>query len=354
MARHAPAEIIAVGMVTPVGLCAAQTAASVRAGIGRLVQSDFNDQRGDSLIMGLADGDELPPLVDDLDERSLSPRQERMARLGGTALTEAVRARSGDRPPALCLGLPEPRSEARYPIGAELLEVIALQSGQALDLARSQVHTTGRAAGLVALDNALTMLDRREATSVVVGAVDSYWDAGLLEALDAEGRLKTDKVSDGFVPGEGAAFIVLAPSRAGSPSSGNARVVATGQGIEPGHLYSEAPYHGEGLAAAIRAVFDASPPEVAAHRTATVYAGFNGESHWAKEWGVSHIRNAERFAESLNIEHPVDCMGDPGAALGLIMLALSTFRLRRESDESSALIWCSSDRGERAAALVAR
>ena len=35
MARMAPAEILAIGMVTPVGLSARQTAAAVRAGIGQ-------------------------------------------------------------------------------------------------------------------------------------------------------------------------------------------------------------------------------------------------------------------------------------------------------------------------------
>jgi 3-oxoacyl-[acyl-carrier-protein] synthase-1 len=117
-------------------------------------------------------------------------------------------------------------------------------------------------------------------------------------------------------------------------------------------LYSDKPFQGEGLAAAIRAVFDAAPPEVLARRTNLVYAGFNGESHWAKEWGVSHIRNADRFTEPLTVEHPADCMGDPGAALGLIMLGLATFRLNRGGEAASALVWCSSDRGERAAALI--
>jgi 3-oxoacyl-[acyl-carrier-protein] synthase-1 len=359
MARHAPAEVVALGMVTPVGLCAAQTAASVRAGLGRFAESDFTDRQGEPVVMGRADGADLPALAAALEERELSPRHERMIRLGGTALAEAIGSalaeagggRAGHRPPPLCLGLPEARPEVSYPVGAELLEMLALQAGCALQLKGSRVFPAGRSAGLVALDHALTILDRREASSVVVGAVDSYWDAGLLDALDAEGRLKTSKVSDGFIPGEGAAFVVLAPITSKS-GSGKAQIAAIGQGHEPGHLYSDAPYHGEGLAGAIRAVFETAPPAVSARRTASVYASLNGESHWAKEWGVSHIRSAERFAEPLRLEHPADCMGDPGAALGLIMLGLATISLRRARAEASALIWCSSDRGQRAAALV--
>jgi hypothetical protein len=41
-----PAEILALGMATLAGLCTAQTAASVRAGIGRLVESHMPDVHG--------------------------------------------------------------------------------------------------------------------------------------------------------------------------------------------------------------------------------------------------------------------------------------------------------------------
>ncbi|HWH21645.1 MAG TPA: hypothetical protein VN671_14005, partial [Solirubrobacterales bacterium] len=85
-----------------------------------------------------------------------------------------------------------------------------------------------------------------------------------------------------------------------------------------------------------------------------VYAGLNGESHWAKGWGVSHIRNGRFFAEALRMEHPADCMGDPGAALGPIMLGLAADRQARGLDQAPTLVWCASDRGECAAALVAR
>jgi 3-oxoacyl-[acyl-carrier-protein] synthase-1 len=348
--RHSPAEIVALGMVTPVGLCAAQTAASIRAGIGGLAESGLSDRRGNPLIMGLADRPELPVLCDELDERSLSTRHERLVRMGGTALAEALSARPDQQQQQLFLGLPEARAEASHAVGAELIEMIAVQSGRGRNLSRSRVFPVGRAAGLVALDEALTALDRREAASVVVGAVDSYWDLGLLDALDGEGRLRAEGISDGFVPGEGAAFIVLAPARS-NRRSGSAQILATGRGQEPGHLYSQTPFLGEGLASAIHAVFDGAALDPT-HRPATVYAGLNGESHWAKEWGVSHIRNAGCFSDPLQVEHPADCMGDPGAALGLIMLGLASYHLARQASEHAALVWCSSDRGERAAALV--
>jgi 3-oxoacyl-[acyl-carrier-protein] synthase-1 len=351
MGRHAPAEILAIGMVTPVGLCTAQTAASVRTGIGRLGESELSDNAGDALVMGLADDEQVPPLVEALEDRRFAIRQERVIRLGGTALDEALASADEGPPPALHLGLPEPRTEERSRIGDEILALLPIQAGRELDLARSKTYPLGRAAGLVALDQALAALDSGDAKTVLVGAVDSYWDDGLLSALGREGRLKAE-VTDGFVPGEGAAFLLLGP--VGSRRGGaNACIVATGRGHEAGNLYSEAPYLGEGLAGTVRDLFQAAPPDLLRRPLECVYAGLNGESHWAKGWGVSHIRNARFFAEALRMEHPADCMGDPGAALGPIMLGLAADRQARGLDQTPALVWCASDRGQCAAALVA-
>ncbi len=206
------AEILAIGMVTPVGLSARQTAASVRTGITRLAESYMTDRFGEPLVMGLVDYHELPPLVEELEDRDLSLGQERLARLGAPALQEALGTETPDGIPLL-LGIAEPRAEARHPIGPEMLEILATQTGRRFDLARSRVYPLGRPAGLVAVGEALDLLDRREAAAVLVGAIDSTLDAGWLEALDDEGRLKTgnaENIADGFIPGEGAAFLRLA------------------------------------------------------------------------------------------------------------------------------------------------
>ena len=91
-------------MVTPVGLSARQTAASVRTGIGRLGESYVTDRYGEMLVMGLVDAGELPALCDELADpddldRGLSPREERLARLAGPALLEAM----GSTRPRACL-----------------------------------------------------------------------------------------------------------------------------------------------------------------------------------------------------------------------------------------------------------
>jgi 3-oxoacyl-[acyl-carrier-protein] synthase-1 len=356
MARHAPAEILGIGMVTPVGLSARQTAASVRTGIGRLAESPVTDRFGEPLVMGLVEEGELPPLVEELEDRRLSMRAERLARLGGPALCEALPAPPRDPIPVL-LGIAEPRAEARQAIGPEILEILSTQTGIAFDTSCSRTYPLGRAGGLVALAEALELLRQGGAPAVLVGAVDSYLDVGVLEVLDDEGRLRTGEVSDGFVPGEGAAFLLIAPAgRAqGQGSRPLARVDAAGRGHEAGHIYSQAPHRADGLASAFRAAFDGRARAGAPSALVScVYGSLNGESHWAKEWGVAQIRCAEHLREPLRVEHPADCIGDAGAALGPIMLGLAALELSRGSVDDGCLVWTAADRGERAAALLSR
>jgi 3-oxoacyl-[acyl-carrier-protein] synthase I len=355
MARQAAAEILAVGMVTAVGASARQTAASVRTGIGRLGDSYVTDRFGEALVMGLIDLEQLPPLADELEEREISLRQERLTRLGAAALRETLISAPFD-PVPLLLGIPEPRPEGRHPIGAELIEFLSMQTGLRFDGSCSRAYPLGRAAGLVALEDALDLLQRGRAPAVLVGAVDSYLDIPLLEALDDEGRLRTGKVSDGFVPGEGAAFLLIAPASGGHRHGSRplARIEASGRGHEPGHLYSSEPHRGDGLATAFRAAFEGLARAGNPAQVRSIYAGLNGESYWAKEWGVAQIRCADRLAERLRIAHPVDCMGDPGAALGPVMMGLAALDFSRGRVEGPALVWTGSDRGERAVAILSR
>jgi len=366
-AAESAAEILGIGMVTPVGLSARQTAASVRTGIGRLAESYVTDRYGEMLVMGLVDAGELPALCEDLGDpddpdQELSPRQERLARLAGPALREALGAHAPASLPLL-LALPEAHPETRYAVGAEMLGILAAQTERRFDAELSRTYALGRAGGFAALDDALDLLaagdgarDRRAAAPLVlVGAVDSYLDLGLLYALDGEGRLKTGEVADGFVPGEGAAFLLLGPAGAAARNGRQpiARIMGVGRAHEAGHLYSTEPNRGDGLAAAFGALFQRTG-SAASGEIACVYAGLNGESFWAKEWGVAQIRCAGHLRERPRIQHPADCFGDAGAALGLIMLGLGALDLSRERIDGACLVWGGADRGARGAALLAR
>lgn len=348
-------EILSTGLVTPVGLTSRSTAASVRAGITRLRESSFYNGEADPLILGFLDEQYLPPLNASLtDVAGLPERYVRMLRLATLALQEA--ARPCEKPTALLLGLPEPAGSELFDVDlfqTRFLRHLGEQAGVRLDLSRSKVLRHGRAGGLLALEKALQLLDTERPPYVLVGGVDTYVDFERLAELEQEQRLHTTNgVSDGFVPGEGAAFLLLGHPGAHERMGLNpiARINAIGTGHEQGHRYSTHPHLGDGLADAFRMLASALPPDFPKVRC--VYAGLNGESFWAKDWGVAYLRNARLFADEFRIEHPVENLGDPGAALGPLLAVLAAIGLQRGYRESPTLVWCISDRGDCGAAMV--
>jgi len=168
--------------------------------------------------------------------------------------------------------------------------MLAAQTGLRFDRACSRVYPLGRAAGLVALDDALGLLDSgARGGGAGRGRSTATSTCRCSGPLDGEGRLRTGQVPDGFVPGEGAAFLLVTRESQGR-RHGNlplARVVGVGRATEAGHLYSAQPHRGDGLAQAFRAVLDApgtGAPPAARAPVARIYAGLNGESYWGKEW----------------------------------------------------------------------
>jgi 3-oxoacyl-[acyl-carrier-protein] synthase-1 len=222
-------------------------------------------------------------------------------------------------------------------------------AGVAIDAPNSRVVPSGRAAGLGALELALEALERDPSTPVVVGGVDTFLDLSLLASLDAEGRILAHGVMDGFIPGEGAAFLALT---SGSQSEDGAvvRVEAAASASDPGHRSGTEPARGEGLAQALNVLRNRL--RNVADPVLTTFAGFNGESFEAKSWGVARVRHADFFAPRMVLEHPADCFGDAGAASGAILLGLAAQALSAGHRPGPALVWAASDGESRAGALL--
>src|SRR5207247_2908624 len=108
----------------------------------------------------------------------------------------------------------------------------------------------------------------------------------------------------------------------------------------------------EGLAQALDNLIAGLPRPPAP--IASIHAGFNGESFFAKEWGVARLRHSDRFAPSVSMEHSADCFGDAGAAMGALLVLLAHAALSRGDRGGPALVFSSSDREDRACALLER
>jgi 3-oxoacyl-[acyl-carrier-protein] synthase I len=342
-------ELIAVGlgMVTPVGLSAAEVAASVRAGSMRHAESAIMDRQFRPVVLAEVPGDGLPQLHAELEDGGFASREARLLRLAEPALRECLTHLPANAPrPPLVLALPE--AETSRPLDeVRFLDALAVQAG-GFDRDSSEAVFRGRSGGLRAIARALDWL-RAGAAFAVAGGVDTFRDLAVIGRLDMEGRLKSETNLDGFIPGEGAAFVLL--TLAGSSAAAGLRPLARLSGfaaaVEAGHLYSDEPYRGDGLATAFTAALANGVGPIA-----EVYSSMNGESHWAKEWGVAFMRNRSRFTETHGMHHPAEYCGDTGAAAGPLMVGLAMLGLRDGYRRAPCLVYGSSDRGERAALVV--
>jgi 3-oxoacyl-[acyl-carrier-protein] synthase-1 len=297
--------------------------------------------------MALVDDQDLEPLLPAHAAAGFSDRERRMIRLAAPAIREATEGLVLTAPPPLFLGMPC-RMERPKPTLA-MATAIAKQSGVQLDEKASQVFLAGRAAFFLALEQGLRLLDSGRAASVIVGAVDTHLDLRVLAELDAEERLLGDRVVDGFIPGEGAGFLVL--GRATSTANRATSFIAgVGLAMDPGHRYAQAPDRGEGLWNAMNALFGHSP--LGGAKISSTFAGLNGENFGVKEWGIARLRHKACFADPDHLEHPADCYGDLGAATGGVLMALAHIALTHRHCSGPALVWASSDREERGCALV--
>jgi 3-oxoacyl-[acyl-carrier-protein] synthase-1 len=252
----------------------------------------------------------------------------------------------------LFLGLPQLTvAEAQWMRGFALH--LGKLAGIEVDAPNSRVVPSGRAAALCALELALDALERDPSRPVVVGAVDTYLDLRLLGSLDCEGRILGTWVMDGFIPGEGAAFLVLAAPETAGQIGGRAQSVtveAAASAADPGHRTGTEPARAEGLAQALEILRNRLRSAV--DPVGTTFAGLNGESFDAKSWGVARLRHQDFFAPHMELAHPADCFGDTGAATGAILLSLAAHALEAGDRAGPAFVWAASDGESRACALM--
>ncbi|MGH8170333.1 MAG: hypothetical protein ACRETJ_07350 [Steroidobacteraceae bacterium] len=345
------ARIIATSALCSAGGGVEQLWASVRAGLSRIGSSGVMDGRSQPIQMGLVPEEALEPqLPPEIDSLPLPARARRMLRLGVPALRSVLQG-AGEPPLRLYLGLPQlALDEAPWMKGFSLY--LAKAAGTTLDLPACRVVPAGRAAALLALELGLRALEEDPSRPIVVGGLDTYLDLELLASLGAEGRILSPGTSDGFIPGEGASFIVLAHDSAAAGEGMGMTVTAAASAQDPAHRSGSAPASGEGLAAAIEIL--RSRLSGVESSVGTTFAGLNGESFDAKQWGVARLRHADFFAPDATVSHPADCFADAGAATGALLLCLAARAVAGGERRGPALIWAASDGETRACALLSR
>jgi 3-oxoacyl-[acyl-carrier-protein] synthase-1 len=105
-----PGEVVVVGcgMMTPVGVSAAETSASARSRTARQTEIRWLDSRFKPFVVGAVPDDGLPDLHPELASLPLSYREARMLRLSEISMQQAMGAYpKGGSAVSLLLGLPE-------------------------------------------------------------------------------------------------------------------------------------------------------------------------------------------------------------------------------------------------------
>ncbi len=336
------AQVVGMGLCTPVGTSTHLTLASLRAGLVRFAETEELDEVAEPVRASRLS----------LLDAALS-RTERMVALARQALA-GVRPLLDALPPGrvpLYLGLPEPGLGARVEEEALVSALLAETEGR-LDVV--QIHAAGRAAFFEALASAQKDLRAGRASSLaLVGAVDSLTDGDSLKAL-VDVRLNLGRRNpDGRIPGEAAGFVALARPAAHKSLKLEATgtLLGTALAVEPKPFTQGRPSLAEGLTEVLHALRRDSA--TGGRRVDAVLACQPGDSFWATEFSRAYLRNAGLMPEPLRVHVASEGLGDAGAGAGPVMLGVALHRARwRQPSARRTLVYGSADNGRIGACIV--
>jgi 3-oxoacyl-[acyl-carrier-protein] synthase I len=295
-----------VSLVSPVGYGAAATCAALRAGIAAFEELDYPDSN-DTPLRG-ARIDAIAPAKRGR-ERLIALAQLTMEHIDTEV---AVELPWSQMPIILC-------TRDRDVPGARLngiLSGLRLPDGSMLGQRRTAHVAAGQTSAFAALRQAREMLGEGNEPACLLLALDSLIDARTLAWLDSRMRLKTSAVTDGLIPGEAACLAVVSRE----PLTPHFVVVrGLGFGSEMATAVNEEPFRADGLRAALRNALAEAGTEM--HEVAFRLSDVAGESYAFEELVLAQIRNMRNTRHDQPLWHAADCIGDTGAAAGLIQFA---------------------------------
>jgi 3-oxoacyl-[acyl-carrier-protein] synthase-1 len=313
--------VLGFGAFTPVGLTSAQTCAAIRASLTGFVEWD--------LTYPLPDPDPIlaarAPLATSRGDDELF---DRLVAMASPALRECLQnsGHASDQT-ALLLGVREPFRTHPQLDGRndELLRAIE-RSLPARFHPDSCVLPEGNPAVCRGIVQARQLLDSGKVKCCIIGGVDSLVNDYDFERFNATFRIKRAEVAQGFIPGEGAAFLAVTTRiLAERQAALRGEILGVGLANEDPTVTVLSDGHptGKGLQRALEATIqDAQLPESCiGFRVSDV----NGEYYRGIESMLTGIRFYRTLREHPPIWLPAASVGEVGAAAGalLILVALT-------------------------------
>ena len=338
--------ILGLGAVTPVGLTAPQTCAAIRAGI-----SAFSE--------GIP---RLPPkepvVCATIPARQILKRtpQDWFINLAVRALKEAAAAISNVdlEKTAIFIALPDAIREHEALSAQEPINFIrAVESRLNIKFhPKSFAVQEGSAASFKFLMEARELLNDGEVKYCLVGAVDSLVNIKDVEHLEKCARLHQGAAnSQGVIPGEGAAFVLLGKATDLRSIKPIANILGIGIGRESDIVTGERYSTGLGL----RKALDNTIQDADCKESEIVFrvSDMNGERYRAWESMISTTRFYRTRREHLETWYFASSVGDMGAASGLLGVVVASTGIQKGYAAGNiAMCEAVSDEGLRGGCLV--
>lgn len=331
--------IIKSGMMSAVGLSAPATCAAIRCGIDNVQETRFMDTGGEWIM-----GSEVPL------EKPWRGRSK-LLHLIEPSIHECL---SDLDPGEICqipllLCLPEDGRPGRL---EGLDESFFDEIGDAAGLKfheNSAIISNGCVGGAQAVKQAFTLIFNTRHPYCLIAGVDTFLTAGALAAYEEKDRLLTSKNSNGFIPGEGGAAVLV--GTASKHRQTELTIKGIGFGKEGATIDSEQPLRADGMVQAFNGAFSTSGLSMRDMNYRITDA--NGEQYKFKEGDLAVTRTLRDHKGEIDIWHPAESIGEVGAVTVPFILGVAEAAVRKGySKGKNVLCHFSNDNGDRAAIIL--
>lgn len=335
-----PLAISGAGMVTGVGLDAPSSCAAIRSAIDNFQETRFMDSGGEWI-----QGCEVP-----LEQPWRGTTK--LAKMLAQALCECADSdpdvNLDQVPVIICLAEKERPGRVEN-LGNRVFFEVQQELGVKFD-SHSTLVDHGRVGGMVAMLQARKMIYEQDVDKVIIAGVDSLLSAPALSAYEERERLLTSRNSNGFIPGEAAAAVLVSKPKA--VPEPQLLCMGLGFGLEKATIDSELHLRADGMVQAFRGALDEAGCTLGDldFRITDV----SGEQYWFKEATLALSRTLRKHKEGFDIWHPADCIGEAGAAIGPVIFNIAiTATNKAYAPGNNIICHFSNDDGKRAAAVLA-
>jgi 3-oxoacyl-[acyl-carrier-protein] synthase I len=335
--------VTAVNSITPVGLDACMTAASVRAGITRLAFYDeYQDAGCNPITIAKIKGINI--VKEDIAER-----------LGEFAkiclddlLNEYFQNISEQKRPFqghILLGVASEKRPAQGNYADEIMSCLYPALGYWVAQTSGEVVEKGNVSLHHSIKKAAQYIASNPDALCVIGGVDSLLSESTLNWFDADNRLKSESYGrhQGLSPSEAVCFLIVEDFERARQAKRPilARISSLGLAQEPNPRASDKSGIYTGLTEACQAAME----PLKDRELKAVFGDFNGEESRAVEWTIAAMRSFRNPPGPPPVWRPAVHYGDIGAASGAVMAGIAAQGFTRNWLESPVMIFCSDDHG---------